>query len=103
MDSLVVFFANRIPLASSKAPTASSCLASFPNVFNPNSLSSLQEEVDAGAIITQEAVPVLNGDTVETLQERVKCAEHKAYPRAMELLASGRIKLNEDNKVQWMW
>ncbi|XP_068755360.1 trifunctional purine biosynthetic protein adenosine-3-like [Montipora capricornis] len=61
------------------------------------------EEVDAGAIITQEAVPVLNGDTVETLQERVKCAEHKAYPRAMELLASGRINLNEDNKVQWMW
>lgn len=64
---------------------------------------SLQEEVDAGAIITQEAVPVLNGDTVETLQERVKCAEHRAYPRAMELLTSGRIKLNDDNKVQWMW
>lgn len=62
-----------------------------------------QEEVDAGAIVTQEAVPVLHGDTVETLQERVKCAEHRAYPRAMELLASGRIKLNDDNKVQWMW
>ncbi|KAK2570668.1 Trifunctional purine biosynthetic protein adenosine-3 [Acropora cervicornis] len=60
------------------------------------------EEVDAGAIITQEAVPVLNGDTEETLQERVKCAEHRAYPRAMELLASGRIKLNDHNKVQWM-
>lgn len=53
--------------------------------------------------MTQEAVPVLQGDTVETLQERVKCAEHRAYPRAMELLASGRIKLNDDNKVQWMW
>ncbi|KAL9968520.1 hypothetical protein ACROYT_G020627 [Oculina patagonica] len=63
----------------------------------------VEEEVDAGAIVTQEAVPVLNGDTVETLQERVKCAEHRAYPRAMELLASGRIKLNDDNKVQWMW
>lgn len=61
------------------------------------------EEVDAGAIIAQEAVPVLNGDTEETLQERVKCAEHRAYPRAMELLASGRIKLNDHNKVQWMW
>lgn len=70
---------------------------------NETSLFILQEEVDAGAIITQEAVPVVNGDTVETLQERVKCAEHRAYPRAMELLASGRIKLNDDNKVQWMW
>ena len=73
------------------------------SVLNQTVLCSLQEEVDAGAIITQEAVPVLNGDTVETLQERVKSAEHKAYPRAMELLASGRIKLNDENKVQWMW
>lgn len=53
--------------------------------------------------MTQEAVPVLQEDTVETLQERVKCAEHRAYPRAMELLASGRIELNDDDKVQWMW
>ena len=62
-----------------------------------------QEEVDAGGIVTQEAVAVIHGDTVQTLQERVKVAEHKAYPRAMELLASGRIKLNEQGKVQWMW
>ena len=62
-----------------------------------------QEEVDAGAIVTQEAVSVLYEDTVETLQERVKGAEHRAYPRAMELLASGRIKLNDEKKVQWMW
>lgn len=81
--------------------TGTSCGLS--SVLNQTVLCSLQEEVDAGAIITQEAVPVLNGDTVETLQERVKCAEHKAYPRAMELLASGRIKLNDENKVQWIW
>ena len=60
-----------------------------------------QEEVDAGAIITQEAVPVYPNDTVETLQERVKTAEHRAYPRAMELLASGKLKLGPSNKVQW--
>lgn len=63
----------------------------------------VEEEVDAGAIVTQEAVEVKHNDTVETLQERVKTAEHRAYPRAMELLASGRIKLNDQNKVQWMW
>ena len=53
--------------------------------------------------MAQEAVEVKHNDTVETLQERVKTAEHRAYPRAMELLASGRIKLNDENKVQWMW
>ena len=58
-----------------------------------------QEEVDAGAIITQEAVPVYKDDTIETLQERVKVAEHRAYPRAMELLASRKLHLREDGKV----
>ncbi|KAJ7320541.1 hypothetical protein JRQ81_020052 [Phrynocephalus forsythii] len=59
------------------------------------------EEVDAGAIIFQEAVPVKIGDTEKTLSERVKEAEHRAFPAAMELLASGAVKLGEDGKLQW--
>ncbi|XP_038049315.1 trifunctional purine biosynthetic protein adenosine-3-like isoform X2 [Patiria miniata] len=59
------------------------------------------EQVDAGAILVQEAVPVLPGDTVDTLQERVKTAEHKAYPKALELVADGSAKLGNDGNVEW--
>src|SRR3954469_25537198 len=37
-------------------------------------------EVDAGPILAQEAVPVLEGDTVDTLHERIKAVEHRLYP-----------------------
>ncbi|XP_043282718.1 trifunctional purine biosynthetic protein adenosine-3 [Venturia canescens] len=61
----------------------------------------VEVEIDSGAIIEQEAVPVLPGDTVETLQERVKQAEHRAFPRALELLATGQVKLAQDGSLQW--
>lgn len=63
----------------------------------------IQEEVDAGAIVAQEAVPVLPKDTVESLQERVKKAEHICYPKALELLASGQIVLGDDGRVEYQW
>ncbi|XP_073440704.1 trifunctional purine biosynthetic protein adenosine-3 [Dendrobates tinctorius] len=59
------------------------------------------EEVDAGAIVNQEAVPVEFGDTVDSLSERVKKAEHKAFPAALQLVASGAAKLGEDGKICW--
>ena len=61
----------------------------------------LQEEVDAGAILVQESVPVFPYDTEETLAERVKAVEHNAYPKALELVASGKVFL-EDNSIKWM-
>ncbi|HEX7391769.1 MAG TPA: phosphoribosylglycinamide formyltransferase [Thermoplasmata archaeon] len=51
------------------------------------------EEVDGGQIILQKAVPVLEGDTAETLQERVLKEEHKLFPRAVQLFASGKLKI----------
>lgn len=59
------------------------------------------EEVDAGAIVFQEAVPVEFGDTEETLSERVKKAEHRAFPAALQLVASGVVKLGADGKICW--
>ena len=44
-------------------------------------------ELDAGPIIAQARVPVLPGDTVETLSARVLEAEHKLYPEALRLVA----------------
>ena len=37
-------------------------------------------EVDAGPILAQEAVPVLDDDTADTLRERIKAVEHRLYP-----------------------
>uniref|UniRef100_A0A8B9CHU3 Trifunctional purine biosynthetic protein adenosine-3 n=1 Tax=Anser brachyrhynchus TaxID=132585 RepID=A0A8B9CHU3_9AVES len=59
------------------------------------------EEVDAGAIIFQEAVPVKVGDTVETLSERVKEAEHRAFPAALQLVASGAVQVGDAGKICW--
>ncbi|XP_060006843.1 trifunctional purine biosynthetic protein adenosine-3 isoform X3 [Lagenorhynchus albirostris] len=60
------------------------------------------EDVDAGQIILQEAVPVKRGDTVETLSERVKLAEHKIFPSALQLVASGTVRLGENGKICWV-
>ena len=51
-------------------------------------------EVDGGPIILQKAVSVQEGDTAETLQERVLKEEHKLYPRAIQLFATGKLKLD---------
>ncbi|MFA5885803.1 MAG: phosphoribosylglycinamide formyltransferase [Acidimicrobiia bacterium] len=40
-------------------------------------------EVDEGPILAQEAVPVLAGDTVETLHERIKDVERRLYPKVL--------------------
>uniref|UniRef100_A0A0C9RYU3 Trifunctional purine biosynthetic protein adenosine-3 n=1 Tax=Fopius arisanus TaxID=64838 RepID=A0A0C9RYU3_9HYME len=61
----------------------------------------VEVEIDSGAIIEQEAVPVLPGDTVETLQERVKVAEHRCFPKALKYIATGRIHLKDDGTLHW--
>ncbi|MDH3365609.1 MAG: phosphoribosylglycinamide formyltransferase [Thermoplasmata archaeon] len=50
-------------------------------------------EVDGGPVVLQKAVPVLEDDTPETLQERVLKEEHKLYPRAIQLFAEGKVKV----------
>ena len=50
-------------------------------------------EVDGGPIVMQKAVPVLEEDTPESLQERVLKEEHKLYPRAIQLFAQGKVKI----------
>jgi len=60
----------------------------------------VEEEVDNGAIIHQRAVPVLPGDTFDTLEERVKVeAEHIVYPEALRMICSGEVTLSKDNVV----
>jgi phosphoribosylglycinamide formyltransferase-1 len=53
------------------------------------------EEVDAGPILVQAAVPVLPGDTVETLRARIQAEEHRILPEAIELLAQTSPSLRQ--------
>lgn len=47
--------------------------------------------VDSGPIIGQRAVPVLAGDTAETLHQRIHAAEHALYPACVAALARGEV------------
>jgi phosphoribosylglycinamide formyltransferase-1 len=58
------------------------------------SVHFVTEEMDSGPIVAQAAVPVEEGDTADTLAARILVAEHKLYPHALALLASGRASLN---------
>jgi len=49
----------------------------------------VDETLDGGPIIAQRAVPVLDGDTVETLSARILEQEHKLYPEALASVLTG--------------
>ncbi len=50
-------------------------------------------EYDAGPIILQDTVPVLDDDTPDTLAERVQAKERDLYPKAIKLFAEGRLRV----------
>jgi len=56
-------------------------------------------EVDAGPIVVQAAVPVLDDDTPERLAARVLVQEHRIYPMAVRWFAEGRLLWGEDGRV----
>jgi phosphoribosylglycinamide formyltransferase-1 len=53
------------------------------------------EGVDEGPIILQAAVPILDDDSPDTLAARILEQEHKIYPRAVQLFAEGRLRVEE--------
>lgn len=59
----------------------------------------LTAELDSGPIIAQASVPVLPGDTAETLAARVLEQEHELYPEALKLVAEGKVKLENGRAI----
>lgn len=47
--------------------------------------------VDAGPIVAQQTVPVLDNDTAESLHRRIHAAEHELYPKCVAAIARGEI------------
>jgi phosphoribosylglycinamide formyltransferase-1 len=50
------------------------------------------EELDDGPVVLQAEVPIIDGDTAETLAERVHVQEHIIYPEAVRRFALGELK-----------
>jgi phosphoribosylglycinamide formyltransferase-1 len=49
--------------------------------------------VDTGPIIIQAVVPILDDDSEESLSARILVQEHRIYPRAIQLIAEGRVRI----------
>jgi phosphoribosylglycinamide formyltransferase-1 len=64
------------------------------------SVHFVSQELDAGAVIIQARVPVLSNDTPEILAQRVLQQEHRIFPEAVRLIATGRIRSHDG--VVWL-
>jgi phosphoribosylglycinamide formyltransferase-1 len=56
--------------------------------------------VDAGPVIGQQTVPVLDNDTAESLHARIHAAEHELYPKCVAAIARGEISV-QGRRVMW--
>jgi len=54
----------------------------------------VDEDVDHGPIILQEAVAIRRGDTAASLLSRIHRVEHRLYPKAIGLVLAGRLQIN---------
>jgi phosphoribosylglycinamide formyltransferase-1 len=62
--------------------------------FSGCTVHYVDEGTDTGPIIIQAAVPVLDGDTIETLSRRILCEEHRIYPEAVRLHSAGCLTID---------
>jgi phosphoribosylglycinamide formyltransferase-1 len=53
-------------------------------------------ELDGGPVVLQARVPVLAGDTADTLAARVLAQEHQIYSQVIGWIASGRLRWHQD-------
>lgn len=60
------------------------------------SVHFVTEELDGGPVVLQAVVPVFEGDTRDALAARVAEQEHRLYPRAVSLFASGRLRMRDN-------
>lgn len=60
----------------------------------------VDEGVDSGPIIRQAVVPVMDGDTEETLSARILKEEHRIYSEALALVISGKYRIDGRRVVE---
>lgn len=53
----------------------------------------VDEGLDSGPVVLQEAVPVIQRESVKTLQQRIQALEHRLYPIAIDLFCRNKLKV----------
>ncbi len=53
----------------------------------------VDEGLDSGPVVLQEAVPVIQRESVKTLQQRIQAVEHRIYPIAIDLFCRDKLKV----------
>ena len=59
--------------------------------FTGCTIHVVTDELDAGPIVAQAAVPVRDGDDADTLSDRILVEEHRLYPQVLQWFAEGRV------------
>jgi phosphoribosylglycinamide formyltransferase-1 len=110
MRLLSAYFVREFPLAILNIHPA--LLPSFPGLDGQHqalqhgvklsgcTVHFVDEFLDAGPIIVQTAVPVLDDDTVETLSARILEQEHRLYSEAIRIVLSGKFHLEGRRVIQ---
>ena len=63
------------------------------------SIHFVTEHLDGGPVIAHATVPVEPADNAETLQQKVHIEEHRIYPQVVNLLASGRLQMQDHSAL----
>jgi phosphoribosylglycinamide formyltransferase-1 len=71
--------------------------------FSGCTVHFVNEECDEGPIIIQAVVPVFTDDTEQELAARILEAEHRIYPRAIQLYAEGRLRVDGRRVIVAGW
>ncbi|MDH5749327.1 MAG: phosphoribosylglycinamide formyltransferase [Rhodospirillales bacterium] len=67
--------------------------------FSGCTVHYVRPDMDSGPIIVQAAVPVHGDDTPDTLATRILEQEHRIYPLAVRLIASGRVRVENERVI----
>jgi len=93
-DRLINIHPSLLPAFKGLSPHADALAAGVR--FSGCTVHYVRPEMDAGPIILQAAVPVLDGDSEDDLAARILTAEHRSYPLAVKLIAEGRVRVADE-------
>lgn len=79
--------------AGGMAPGPQAAAVAWGVKYSGCTIHIVTDELDAGPIVAQQAVPVLEGDDADALSDRILIEEHRLYPLVLQWFAEGRVRV----------